>query len=529
MMAVLHDPAADRDFPIPGARHLIGRAPECDVRLTDPLVSGRHAAVTRAGGSYLIEDLGSRNGTRVNGDPVKAAIPIHPGDRIEVGGHLLLFRADPPTTRADATAAPPGVVKSVDLTAVVKTEVSPAAKLRAVLELSRNLGSTLELKEVLPRILESLFTLFPQADRGFVVLPDLATGRLVPRAARHRGTPDDSATVSRTVIDHAAAVKRAVLVVDAGQDERFTASESIRMNRLRSLMCVPMLGRDGDCLGAIELDTRDVNRAFTQDDLDVLAVAGLLAARALELARLHLEQRELQAATQIQRSFLPADRPRVDGLRFFDYYASAGQVGGDYYDYVRLGPDRLAVAVGDVAGKGVTAALLMAQLSATARFCLATEPTVSAAVRQISAGVTRACGKDRFITLTVGVLDLANHAITVVNAGHMPPLRRHADGTISEVGAETSGIPLGVFDRPYNEVTVSVEPGDVFVFYTDGVTEARDPGGVMYGPDRLRKAIHETKGGAGEVGQAVLADVQRFAAGRPPSDDLTLVVVSRDA
>jgi serine phosphatase RsbU (regulator of sigma subunit) len=526
-VATLHDPADDRTYTLPGPKHLLGRGPECDIRLNDPMVSGRHAVILRAGNAFTIEDLGSRNGTRVNGESIRGAIPLHPGDRIDAGGHLLMFQVSAPPPPPPDAGAPIGVLRSLDLAAAMKTEVSPAAKLRAVLELSKNLGSVLKLDELLPKILDSLIALFPQSDRVFVLLPDHKTGRLEPKAVRTRRTTDES-VVSRTVVDHAVKTGQALLVVDAGQDDRFNASQSIRMHRLRSIMCVPLLGRTGEPLGAIELDTREEGRAFSQEDLDVLAVAGLQAARALELVKLHHDLRELEAATQIQRGFLPAERPHAAGLSFFDHYASAGQVGGDYYDYVPLPGDRLAVAVGDVAGKGVTAALLMARLSATARFCLATEPSLPAAVRAISAGVTRACGPDRFITMVVGVIDLRAGTMTVVNAGHLPPLRRRPDGTVDEIGAEEAGIPLGVRDRPYDEVVVPVGPGELFAFVTDGVTEARNPAGDLYGPDRLRNQLARAPADAEKAGQAVLADVTRFAAGRPPSDDLTLVAFSRD-
>lgn len=529
-MAVLRDPAADREFPLPGPRHVLGRAPDCDIRFDDPLVSSHHAAVTRSGNRYFLEDLRSRNGTAVNGEPVGASMLLTPGDRVELGGHLLFF-LDTESAPFSITEAPagsvPAVVQSLELADDLRTEISPAAKLRAILEISRNLSNTLKLEEVLPKILESLFALFPQTDRGFILLWDADTKRLVPRAVRHRHAPGEAAAISRTVLDYAVRTGRAILSADAGHDDRFDASQSIRLHQIRSILCVPLFGQPGECLGAIQLDTQSRGRMFTQDDLDVLAVAGLQAARAVETARLHHELRELEAATQIQRSFLPGERPRVPGLRFFDHYAAAGQVGGDYYDYVRLADDRLAIAVGDVAGKGITAALLMARLSASARFCLATAPTVAAAVRQVNATVTRACGDDRFITLVVGVIDLTTFEMTVVNAGHMPPLCRRRDGTVEEIGAEAAGIPLGVFDRPYEETAVRVEPGELLVLYSDGVTEARNPQGELYGLERLRTVLRDCSGDAA-AGQAILDDVGRFAAGRPPADDLTLVCVSRE-
>ena len=534
-MAVLRDPSADRDYPIPGPKHLVGRGPDCDIRLGDPLVSARHARLTQADGVYEVEDLGSRNGTRVNGERITGPTRLYPGDRIEFGGHLMLFLGpEPPPFSLSDTATqvpgPPSVVRSLDVTAGLRTEVSPEAKLRAMIEISRNLSTTLKLDEVLPKILESLFALFPQTDRGFFLLRDPGTKKLLPKAIRHRHTPaGEAAAISRTVIDHAVQTGRAVLSSDAGHDDRFDASQSVRLHQIRSIMCVPLVGRAGECLGVIQLDTREKGRVYTQDDLDVLAFAATQATRAVEMAQLHLELRELEAATAIQRNFLPSERPKVPGLRFFDHYASAGQVGGDYFDYVRLAGDRLAVAVGDVAGKGVTAALLMARLSAAARFCLATEPTTAEAVRAVNRSLARVCADGRFVTFAVGVVDLATFGLTAVNAGHLPPLRRRQDGTIEEIGVGAAGIPLGVFDRPYQETAAAIEPGDLWVWCTDGVTEARDPDNELYGMERLKAVLATAPAEAGLAGPAILADVKQFCNGRPLGDDLTLVCVSRDA
>lgn len=531
-MAVLRDAAKDRDFPLPGPKHLIGRGPDCDIRLDDPLVSARHARVTRNGDRFSIEDLASRNGTRVNGQRIDQSTTLFSGDRIEFGGHRVTFlehESGPFSLVEQTTAGDSPLVKSFELSTEVRTEVATAVKLRAVLELSRNLSDTLKLNEVLTKILESLFAIFPQSDRGFVLLKEQNTGKLVPKAVRHRREPGDGASISRTVLDHAVQTGRAVLSADAGHDERFDASQSVRLHQIRSIMCVPLIGRTGTCLGVIQIDTKERGKPFTQDDLDVLVVAALQATRAVEVVKLHDELRELDAATRIQRSFLPDERPNVPGLRFFDHYAAAGQVGGDYFDYVRLSPDRLAIAIGDVAGKGMSAALLMARLSATARFCLATEPSLADAVRQVNVAIRRVCKEGMFITFVVGVLDLTDFTMTLVNAGHLPPLRRRSDGTVEEIGAAAAGIPLGVFERPYEEVVTRIEPGETIVFFSDGVTEAREPSGEMFGLDRLRTALRQAQGGAEAAGQTILARVQAFVLDRPPADDLTLVAFSRDS
>ncbi len=218
-----------------------------------------------------------------------------------------------------------------------------------------------------------------------------------------------------------------------------------------------MLSSSGAVLGVIQLDTEEVRTPFREEDLEVLASATTQAAHAVELARLHQERRDLEAATQIQKSFLPATRPRVPQLHFFDYYSSARQIGGDYYDYIPLPGDRLAVALGDVSGKGVAAALWMARLSAAARFSLASEADAPTALRRLNLALTQPGADDRFVTFTAAILDLATYGVTLVNAGHMPPLRRRPGRAgVEEVGDPIVGLPLGVMDKPYEQTAFAL-------------------------------------------------------------------------
>jgi serine phosphatase RsbU (regulator of sigma subunit) len=181
-----------------------------------------------------------------------------------------------------------------------------------------------------------------------------------------------------------------------------------------------------------------------------------------------------------------------------------------------------------VSGKGVSAALLMARLSAAVRFCLASEPSVPAAIRELNLLLERCGSEGHFVTFVVAVLDLDSYEMTLVNAAHPAPLRRRgAAAEIAELGDGIIGLPLGVFDRPYQELRVPLLPGDTVVMFTDGVTEARNPQRDLYGLERLRAVIAAAPPGPEAVGRAVLADVERFVAGAGQSDDLTIVCFGR--
>jgi serine phosphatase RsbU (regulator of sigma subunit) len=184
------------------------------------------------------------------------------------------------------------------------------------------------------------------------------------------------------------------------------------------------------------------------------------------------------------------------------------------------------VALGDVSGKGVPAALLMAHLSAAVRFCLATAPNVAEAVSQLNSALPHGPGDDYFVTFVIGVLDLNKYTLTLANAGHMPPLRRRGRA-IAPVGETTVGLPLAGIDMPYEEVVIALEPGDCFILYTDGVTEARGVAGDFYGAERFREVVAAAPDDAEAIGAALVADVRRFAGDRPQADDLTVVCFGR--
>lgn len=539
-MALLRAVATADQYPLAGKVTVIGRDPACDIVLPARQVSGRHALIVNTGAAYFAQDLDSVNGTCVNGERIRGRVRLNSGDRIDVPGLAVLFieeatdsfSGDQHTLRPEDVAVeePPSVLSSLSASDDERVQVAPEAKLRAVLEIAKNLGTSLDLKEVLPKILDSLFTIFPHADRGFILLRDPVTGVLGPRAVQQRRERSgDRPTFSRTIVNYALQTGRAILTADAGSDERFGISESIRQMQLRSVMCVPLLSQSGAGLGAIQIDTTDRRNTFKQEDLDVLVSAGAQAARAVEVGWLHAELRDLEAAKEIQKSFLPERRPRVPGLRFFDYYSAARHVSGDYYDYIELPGNRLAVALGDVSGKGVPAALLMARLSAAVRFCLATAPRVADAVRHLSAVLTRVGAEDRFITFVVCLIDLNTFQMTIVNAGHMAPLRRQVTKPgVGEVGAEEAGLPLAVLDKPYEEVVVSLDKGDNYILYTDGVTEARNPTNDFYGPERLLNVITRGPTEVEALGQCLIADVNAFSGERPQADDITVVCFGRD-
>ena len=251
--------------------------------------------------------------------------------------------------------------------------------------------------------------------------------------------------------------------------------------------------------------------------------------RHLELARERLK-RDLELAREVQRGFLPLRLPVVPGYEFFAYYESAFEIGGDYYDFIPLPGQRLAIMLGDVAGKGVAAALQMAKLSADARSCMLTEPDAAAAVTKLNALIIQSGIADRFVTLLAATLDPGSHAVTLVNAGHPSPLlyhratRRVDDGISNDV----AGFPIGVVDNfKYGSCQIELEAGDCLLAFTDGLTEAMDVNNVQLQTKGIQAAMQGKAYSLRQLGEKVVQAAKQFAAGRSQHDDITVVGFGR--
>jgi pSer/pThr/pTyr-binding forkhead associated (FHA) protein len=458
-------------FELEGERATIGRSAECEVAIDVPAVSRRHAAISIENGRFYIEDLQSRNGTFLNDQRILQRSPLHDGDQVLICDQEFRFHdkhrdapldvlsslesssnAEIVDDTVDGSKA--SVMATLDVTSGSASwglSAKPEVKLAALIEISTSLAQTFSVSDILPKLLDSLFKIFTQADRGFVVMRPKPDGPLVPVAVKTRRPGDEEKLrISRTIVEEAMKSRKAILSADAASDERFSMAQSIADFSIRSMICAPMMGTEGTPLGVIQIDTLNQKARFTDQDLEVLVSVASQAAVAIDNAKMHEQvvaqralQRDLELARRMQRTLLPSKPPNVPGYFFFDYYQAARQVGGDYYDYVPLPGGRHAVIVGDVAGKGVPAALLMARLSADVRFSLASEEDPAKAVQQINEGFAHHDWQDRFVTMIAAVLNPKTNELTMVNAGHMAPLLRRRGGAVEEIGEDAAGLPLG--------------------------------------------------------------------------------------
>jgi len=536
---------------------VLGRHPDCDIVLDVKAVSRQHVRIVLKEGRYYVEDLRSRNGTFLNEQLVEGHQLLSEGDRLRVCDLVFVFHEGTPEAVVSAQEEAEGieatallveddrkgsgstVMSKLDIssgTSGLRLAVNPEAKLKALVEIGQHMGRALELSEVLPKLLDGLFTIFVQADRGFIVLKERDGGKLVPKAVRHRRDESTAPVrISRTIVNSVMETKEAILSADATTDARFDMAESIVDFHIHSMMCAPLIDSTGQALGVIQIDTLDQRNRFGREDLEVLASVACQAAVTVENAQLHeiavqerVIARELALAHEVQQGFLPAAPPELPGYDFFDFYEPANQLGGDYFDYIPLSGGRVAVVLADVSGKGVPAALLVAKLSAETRYCLASEPTPAAAVRRLNNVFCESRWEGRFVTAVLAVLDPARHEVTIVNAGHMGPLLRRTSGEVEAVGEATGGLPLGVdADVEYGGYPFVLAPGESLTMYTDGITDAMNAAQQFYGLDRLRTQLGRQGDSLDQISRRILDDVQRFVGSQSQTDDMCVACFGR--
>lgn len=393
------------------------------------------------------------------------------------------------------------------------------------------------LEQVLPTLLGFIYDEWVVGETGFLLCADLTTGRLVSNPSRHR---DEARTLAETGFDAAAA---------PGAGKPLPRVEALEAGKT---FVQTVFGRRSFCRSYVFGGHRLVAVVPTAEfydsrNLSVAVMSALLAfvlgGFAMSLARIAEDSakmrafyaaedaaraKEMEIAATIQTSALPPDFPDDPRVRLAAATAPARDVGGDFYDFFLLDATHLAFLVADVSGKGVTAALYMMTAKTLIKDTLLAGCDVAAAFAKVNAELSRNNPANMFLTAWMGVLDLDTGRVTFVNAGHNPPAVRHADGTVAWL-AEKSGLMLAFMDGvEYRPHSTALNAGDTLFLYTDGVTEAMDAKGELFGDGRLVETLNVAPSGEpASVCALVRAAVAAFAAGMPPADDLTVLAVQR--
>jgi Serine phosphatase RsbU, regulator of sigma subunit len=549
-------------YPLGRLRITIGRSARNDLCIPDPFASRVHAEVRREGDGYVLQDLGSANGTLFNGAPAGGSIPLAPGDRIQIGETEIIFddgsfnstRGAKMITDATASPEPEATIalQSADRTTSGLLEAIEGARTEPdfnvpqgeqkqsdLLALISKVGVTLlasaTLDETLNQIALLVFEAVP-ADRCLIMMRDEGGTELKVAAARLRDREGEvgEIRISRHVLEEVVGQGKAVLTSDAQHDPRF-ASSTMTIQGIRSVLAVP-LGVGENVFGIVYADSPIAEGRFTEDHLKVLTTLASVASIRVENTRL-LEQQmererlehELQLAMEIQQRFQPTAPPIVLGYELQGISFSCYEIGGDYYDFIERADGRLVVALGDVSGKGTAAALLMSSLHAAVHAQAASHSTLVETITAVNKYLAENIPSNRFVTLFYAELDPKSGSLSFVNAGHNPPLIVHESGTVEHLAA--GGLPLGIIPHAeYREGRTQLQYGDVLVIYSDGVSEAVSPSGEEFGPERLYDVVAQNlKASASGIRDRIESALTKFAQGTPANDDITLVIVKRQA
>jgi phosphoserine phosphatase RsbU/P len=528
-----------QSWPLDRARLAIGRASKNDIQLADATISKEHAEVLVENGKTRIRDLGSRNGTRVNGADAKSGLAIQPGDRVEIGHLALSISVDAPSRPLalnDRTVL--GSSHRIHLDHVLERRSQNSTSARAIVHLLAEAGQVLvlprPLKETCEQILEIAAKAVP-ASRYVVLLgsskPDVDPEQIAARMAE--GTTDKPLILSRSIMRAVIDECSSVLTADAASDARFAGQESIIAQAVHSAMAVPLFDNER-VLGLIYVDRQDRSGPFSHEQLELLTLLANMAAVKIRNAQLLEGERatqqmaqQLETAAAIQRGLLPGAPPSVDGWEFDAFLESCYAVGGDLYDFHRHPDGRLVFLVGDVSGKGLGAALLMSSLMSAARVLYPTCENIAELANQMSAAVFRSSDPGRFVTGVVGVLDTGSGSLRYVNAGHPPPCLVSRGGEITSL--EATGVPFGVLPAfKYEAGETVVAPGDLLAVFSDGIPEAQR-GDEFFDDARVHEALREAAKAPNLAAarRGIVERVDAFSSGSGRSDDLTLFLARR--
>ncbi len=395
-------------------------------------------------------------------------------------------------------------------------------------EVGRETSSILDVEELLRRAAEQIkrvidyqilsLMLYDEDQKVFRHRVDVKHGQRVQGKMR--------VAASEGIVGAAAALKEAVLVPDVTVDPRYLMVNP----ETRSELAIPMLHK-GKVIGVLDLESPQLNY-FTEDHVQTLSILAANLAVSLENARLYEQvardearlERDLQAAKRIQGALLRSVPTEDFGLDLAARYLSAREVGGDLYEFLRYGPQQLGIALGDVSGKGTAAALYGAVAIGIMRSLAPQKLQPAEMLKQMNQIVGERRIEGRFMTACFATWQRGRSKLRVANAGQSQPLL-YKDGRCDKIAL--TGFPLGIFEEvSYDEWGVTLDPGDILVFHSDGISETSNSEGQFFGTEKLRVIIEQQNAlGASELADLIFREVDWFAQGAPLADDRTLVVL----
>lgn len=548
-----------REMPLAPLPFRIGRQAGNELTLRDSRVSRQQAHIVELNGAFILEDLGSRHGTFVNGEKILKH-ELKAGDRVEFGvpdSYQLLYVGD------DEGATIGDLVERIDAPAPQQAGPRELHHLGVLLDVARTLSSGLSLEDILTAVVDAAIQL-TRTERGVLLIKNQA-GELhtaVARNAQKTTLRPEEIQVSKSIVKRVANTQREMIATDEGANaagvvaagaggpaaltdsSMFDQSQSMFRLSLRTIVAIPVAKlpviemldatiptRQSELLGVLYLDSRAPSSAFSALDREVLATLAREAATVVENARLFADARakarldhEIEIASQIQQRLLPKELPNLPGIVVAGSTLACYSVGGDCFDVIPLDRGRLGFFVGDISGKGISAALLATLLQGIFFTTASMDLDLPSVFAKVNRYLCEHSSEERYATVFYGVLDKSGR-FDYVNAGHVPPMIRRVTGAIDALSSEN--LPVGLFEEAeYKCSTVNLSPGEFFVIYTDGVSEAVNVRAEMFEEAGLRTVLEKYTGQAAtELAQTIQSELRGFTQGAAQSDDITMLVV----
>jgi serine phosphatase RsbU (regulator of sigma subunit) len=530
-------------------QNVIGRSSKADLVIPDRSLSRQHARLFRQDDEWVIEDLGSRNGTQLNKMQISGTSPLKEGDIIGLGASTITVRRIGDASASQASVDSFGehtlfkpardLLESSEVrtptaeVADAETLKRYAQRLQMLHEVHQALGRTVALDELLDLILERAFDQL-KPEEGAIFLRDDSANYTCAASRSTRG-PQHNCLYSRNLIREVGEKGLAALVLDAQMDDRFNQAVSILNAGVRSLVAAPLLTPDA-VLGMMVLGSTLSVKQFTEEDMELLTSLASVAAMRIRNVRLGEEaaerkrlEAEVALAREIQVALLPDRLPEVAGYQLHGGNVPSRGVSGDFFKIAeRSNGEECVIFIADVSGKGMAAAVLTASVEALAAGPIEAGRTPDEVCRRVSRRLYERTPPEKYATAAMALLDPATGTVRYSSAGHNPGLLIRQDGSTEWL--DSTGPPLGLLpESEFESRELTLEPGDTLVWYTDGITEAENPDEEEYGEERFEAVcVSNRDKRLYELEAALNQDLLAFARGVPFADDRTVVMVRRD-
>lgn len=517
----------------------LGRQTVNDIQFLESHVSKRHAKIVREDNQFRILDVGSKAGVYINGKPVKEHV-LMDGDVITFGLSSM------PTLIFSVSGGDTTFTSHSKLMSALGTSSGEQSldKLARFLEFNRLIGSRITLVEILENVID-VATELTDAERGFLILKadDGTLDYRMARDSNRRPIPLREIRVSETIVRETLSSGVTRVVTDILEEDSLVGQESVLSLNLRSAIALPLktfslpeengsAEMEGhDIFGVLYLDSRQTHASFSRLDRGILETLANNASSVIENARLYREaedkrrmEEEFARAREVQEALLPQKFWETAHFEVAGSCTPCFQLGGDYLDQIRMPGGDCCFVIADVAGKGMSAALLAAALQGMMAAETSMRQPLGRLVERINFSIYRLRQEGRFVTFFCGILTPRGD-LTYVNAGHVPPMviSRKKEIQTLFTGSMALGFRQSV---SYQERTIRLDPGDVVFLYTDGVTEAEGDRGEMFGEDRLTEVLNSAASrSAEEIHLHIKDEVDRFCGEAPQRDDVTLMVL----